>query len=55
MLLAGTAGGQIKTGMHQTFASGTPINSLMLSVLQLLKIPGVTKFGVDGNQPLQLA
>lgn len=55
VLLAGTAGGQIKTGMHQTFSSGTPINSLMLSVLQLLKIPGVTTFGVDGSQPLQLA
>ncbi len=55
VLLAGTAGGQIKTGMHQVFAQGTPLNQLMLSVLQLLKIPGITKFGADGNQPLALA
>lgn len=57
ILLAGTAGGKISTGMHQEFQGGTPINKLMLKLVELVSVPGMSmsKFGVDGDSPLALA
>ncbi len=57
ILLAGTGGGKIGTGMHQTFTDGTPINNLMLKLIELIAVPGMapSKFGVDGTSPLALA
>ncbi len=51
VLLAGTAGGQIKTGQHVLYTPGTPLNRLLLTIMQLLKMP-TARFGTDGDQPL---
>jgi len=57
ILLAGTAGGKIATGMHQVFAGDTPINNLMLKLVELIAVPGMSmsQFGMDGTSPLALA
>ncbi|MEN9577304.1 MAG: hypothetical protein RJA70_313 [Pseudomonadota bacterium] len=57
VMLAGTAGGKIATGMHQEFADKTPINNLMLKLVELIAVPGMTMpmFGIDGTSPLALA
>lgn len=57
ILLAGTAGGKIDTGIHQVFTGGTPINNLMLKFVELIAVPGMgmKQFGMDGTSPLALA
>ena len=51
VLLAGKAGGLIRSGQHVVYPMGTPLNRLLLTILQLLKLPA-TSFGEDGLQPL---
>jgi hypothetical protein len=51
VLLAGTAGGQLRKGHHVVVPTGTPLNRLHLTILQALKMD-VTRFGADGDRPL---
>ncbi len=51
ILLAGTAGGRLRTGQHIVYPAGTPFNRLLLTTLQTLQVPA-TSFGTDGDQPL---
>ena len=50
ILLAGTAGGKIITGVHANF-EGEPQPDLFIALLNLLGVP-ITKFGTAGTKPL---
>ncbi|MDX2052578.1 MAG: DUF1552 domain-containing protein [Polyangiaceae bacterium] len=50
-ILAGRAGGQLKTGSHIIYENATPYSRVFVSILQMLGM-NVTKFGVNGDQPL---
>lgn len=39
ILLAGKAGGTLKSGVHTTYANGTPMNNLFLSMLDRVGVP----------------
>lgn len=39
ILLAGKGGGTVKTGEHKTYANGTPMNNLFLSMLDKVGVP----------------
>lgn len=51
VILAGRAGGQLKTGQHIVYANATPYSNVFVSILQMLGM-NVTTFGVNGNAPL---
>ncbi len=51
VLLAGGAGGQLKTGRHVRLASEQPVAKLYVSMLGMLGAP-VPSFGLDGDGPL---
>ncbi len=51
VLLAGRAGGRLRTGRHIRYASGTPIANLFISILNALGVDATT-FGDDGAAPL---
>ena len=39
LLMAGGAGGRLKTGRHLTFPSNTPLTNLFLSMLDTMGVP----------------
>jgi hypothetical protein len=45
LLLAGGAAGRIKGGRHIQYAPETPMNNLLVSMLDLAGVPGVEHFG----------
>jgi len=45
LLLAGGAAGKIKGGRHIQYANETPMNNLLVSMLDLAGVPGVESFG----------
>jgi hypothetical protein len=45
LALVGGAGGRIKGGRHLLFTKETPMNNLLLSMLDIAGVPGVEKFG----------
>jgi hypothetical protein len=45
LLLAGSAGGRIKGGRHLVYGKETPMNNLLVSMLDLAGVPGVESFG----------
>jgi hypothetical protein len=51
VLLAGRAGGQVKTGRHIRYAAGTPYARAFVSLLNYVGVPA-TRFGTYGNGPL---
>jgi hypothetical protein len=51
VVLAGKAGGQVKTGQHILYPVGTPLGRLFLTILQLAGSK-TTSFGVGGETPL---
>ena len=50
VLLAGRAGGALKTGRHLTFDEGTPQTNLFVNMMELMGMPG-ERFG-DSKEPL---
>lgn len=54
LLVAGRAGGQVKTGRHLKAPSGASMNRLHLAMLQYAGSKA-RKFGMDGSEPLSLA
>lgn len=51
VLLAGRAGGQVKTGRHIRYPTGTPYAKAFVSMLNSVGVPA-TRFGTYGNGPL---
>lgn len=51
VLLAGRAGGRLRTGRHLRLASEQPLAKLYVSMLEMLGAP-VDQFGLDGTGPL---
>ncbi len=51
VLLAGRAGGQVKTGRHIRYPAGTPYAKAFVSMLNYAGVPA-TRFGTYGNGPL---
>jgi hypothetical protein len=45
LALAGSANGRVKGGRHLAYAKETPMNNLLISMLDLAGVPGVDKFG----------
>ena len=45
LLIAGGAGGRIKGGRHIVFNKETPMNNLLVTMLDLAGVPGVESFG----------
>jgi hypothetical protein len=45
LLIAGGAAGRIKGGRHISYGKETPMNNLLLTMLDLSGVPGVDKFG----------
>jgi hypothetical protein len=45
LALVGGAGGRIKGGRHLRYTKETPMNNLLLSMLDIAGVPGVEKFG----------
>jgi hypothetical protein len=42
LLIAGKAGGAIKTGRHLTYKNGTPMTNLLVTMLDRFGVPGET-------------
>jgi hypothetical protein len=53
LVLVGGAGGQIKGGRHVTYPKETPMNNLLMTMLDKAKVPLPDKFG-DGTSELKL-
>jgi hypothetical protein len=53
VLVAGRAGGALKTGMHLKYPAGTPLNRLWLSACKLSGV-NVDRFGMDATEALPL-
>jgi|GEM_PF-581882 len=51
VIVAGRAGGQIRSGQHIVYPNATPYSRVFVSILQMLGMND-TKFGVNGDQPL---
>jgi hypothetical protein len=45
LVLAGGAAGRIKGGRHLIYGEGTPMNNLLVTMMDLAGVPGVEKFG----------
>jgi len=45
LLLAGSAGGRIKGGRHLLYGKETPMNNLLITMVDLVGVPGVEHFG----------
>jgi hypothetical protein len=54
VLLAGRAGGALRTGVHLRYPGGTPLNRLLLAACRLAGVRA-DAFGMDGTEPLGLS